>query len=111
MQEVTGSIPVTSTNRPAAEVAARSTKKRASQSPSSRGLGHRPFTAVTGVRIPVGTPESEAVSELHETALVGGLAAELGVLGASVVLDPDRSLQVVAERVRDERPEEEIPPG
>ena len=25
-------------------------------SPSSRGLGHRPFTAVTGVRIPVGTP-------------------------------------------------------
>src|SRR6267378_2966770 len=26
------------------------------QSPSSRGLGHRPFTAVTGVRIPVGTP-------------------------------------------------------
>ena len=27
------------------------------QSPSSRGLGHRPFTAVTGVRIPVGTPK------------------------------------------------------
>jgi hypothetical protein len=26
------------------------------QSPSSRGLGHRPFTAVTGVRIPLGTP-------------------------------------------------------
>ena len=25
-------------------------------SPSSRGLGHRPFTAVTGVRIPLGTP-------------------------------------------------------
>src|SRR5689334_1603656 len=24
-------------------------------SPSSRGLGHRPFTAVTGVRIPLGT--------------------------------------------------------
>ena len=24
--------------------------------PSSRGLGHRPFTAVTGVRIPVGSP-------------------------------------------------------
>src|SRR5436305_10079669 len=30
--------------------------KRYPQSPSSRGLGHRPFTAVTGVRIPVGTP-------------------------------------------------------
>src|SRR5438876_5966259 len=25
-------------------------------SPSSRGPGHRPFTAVTGVRIPLGTP-------------------------------------------------------
>ena len=28
-------------------------------SPSSRGLGHRPFTAVTGVRIPLGTPNKE----------------------------------------------------
>jgi len=28
-------------------------------SPSSRGLGHRPFTAVTGVRIPVGTPKNK----------------------------------------------------
>ena len=28
-------------------------------SPSSRGLGHRPFTAVTGVRIPVGTPNKD----------------------------------------------------
>ena len=27
---------------------------RSPQSPSSRGLGHRPFTAVTGVRIPWG---------------------------------------------------------
>src|SRR5690348_12491078 len=26
-------------------------------SPSSRGLGHHPFTVATGVRIPVGTPE------------------------------------------------------
>ena len=26
------------------------------QSPSSRGLGHRPFTAVTGLRLPAGTP-------------------------------------------------------
>ena len=25
-------------------------------SPSSRGLGHCPFTAATGVRIPLGTP-------------------------------------------------------
>src|ERR1700757_5229450 len=27
-------------------------------SPSSRGLGHHPFTVTTGVRIPVGTPTS-----------------------------------------------------
>jgi hypothetical protein len=27
-------------------------------SPSSRGLGHHPFTVATGVRIPVGTPTS-----------------------------------------------------
>ena len=40
MQEVGGSIPPSSTIL----------------SPSSRGLGHRPFTAVTGVRIPLGTP-------------------------------------------------------
>src|SRR6516165_8442368 len=29
---------------------------RPASSPSSRGLGHRPFTAATGVRIPLGTP-------------------------------------------------------
>ena len=46
MQEVSGSIPLIST-------------KRASKfkSPSSRGLGHRPFTAVTRVRISLGTPQ------------------------------------------------------
>src|SRR5688572_2540453 len=33
------------------------------QSPSSRGLGHRPFTAVTGVRIPVGTPNESKAAE------------------------------------------------
>ena len=32
-------------------------RESCSGSPSSRGLGHRPFTAITGVRIPVGTPE------------------------------------------------------
>src|SRR5437773_1558869 len=46
MQEVTGSIPVTSTNPESLQ----------QKSPSSRGPGHRPFTAVTGVRIPLGTP-------------------------------------------------------
>ena len=47
MQEVSGSIPLTST-------------KRKSIGPgltlSSRGLGHHPFTVSTGVRIPVGSP-------------------------------------------------------
>ncbi len=44
MQEVSGSNPLisTRTNFPG--------------SPSSRGLGHRPFTAATGVRIPLGMP-------------------------------------------------------
>src|SRR5215470_10263485 len=45
MQEVGGSIPPGST-----------IWIRIAPSPSSRGLGHRPFTAVTGVRIPLGTP-------------------------------------------------------
>src|SRR5258706_5526 len=31
-------------------------RQKVLRSPSSRGLGHRPFTAVTGVRIPLGTP-------------------------------------------------------
>ena len=42
MQEVGGSIPPSSSNK----------------SPSSRGLGHCPFTAATGVRIPLGTTVS-----------------------------------------------------
>jgi hypothetical protein len=46
MQEVGGSIPPGSTIL-ATEFSA---------SPSSRGLGHCPFTAATGVRIPLGTP-------------------------------------------------------
>jgi hypothetical protein len=33
-----------------------SRRLRARTSPSSRGLGHRPFTAATRVRIPLGTP-------------------------------------------------------
>ncbi len=46
MQEVSGSIPLISTTK----------KKLQSLSPSSRGLGHRPFTAITRVRISLGTP-------------------------------------------------------
>ena len=43
MQEVSGSIPLTST-------------KFLGLTLSSRGLGHHPFTVGTGVRIPVGSP-------------------------------------------------------
>ena len=53
MQEVGGSIPPGSTKF------AQHKPRRAdpfSASPSSRGLGHHPFTVDTGVRIPVGTP-------------------------------------------------------
>jgi hypothetical protein len=52
MQEVRGSIPRTSTSK---------SKETGSGSPSSRGLGHYPFTVGTGVRIPVGTPSSYAL--------------------------------------------------
>ncbi len=51
MQEVGGSIPPGSTSF---YVGDRSIFRPAS--PSSRGLGHHPFTVRTGVRIPVGTP-------------------------------------------------------
>jgi hypothetical protein len=46
MQEVSGSIPLTSTNQ------ALFKSDEGFTSPSSRGLGHDPFTVVTGVRIP-----------------------------------------------------------
>jgi hypothetical protein len=38
-------------------------------SPSSRGLGHRPFTAVTGVRIPLGTPIISIYYEVRQQAV------------------------------------------
>ena len=61
MQEVSGSIPLSSTNlhvqglaTPALNRSVLSTDQlyRRFVSPSSSGLGHRPFTAVTGVRVP-----------------------------------------------------------
>ena len=79
MQEVGGSIPPGSTSfhignrwiflRPA--------------SPSSRGLGHIPFTDATGVRIPVGTPilnaglvgASGATAYIHPVIAGGALPA------------------------------------
>ena len=49
MQEVSGSIPLTSTTELEAALAK---PGRELKSPSSRGLGHHPFTVITGVRIP-----------------------------------------------------------
>ena len=62
MQEVSGSIPLTSTKI---------------RSPSSRGLGHNPFTVGTGVRIPLGTPQtspilSHAVSDFLYLPVLSG---------------------------------------
>ncbi len=45
-------------------------------SPSSRGLGHRPFTAVTGVRIPVGTPIKDSFIRLSYCSLKNWKQAE-----------------------------------
>ncbi|CAN1602760.1 protein of unknown function [Pseudomonas mediterranea] len=60
MQEVDGSIPSSSTNRQVQGLATPALNRsvlsadqaRRFVSPSSSGLGHRPFTAVTGVRVP-----------------------------------------------------------
>ncbi len=40
--------------------------------PSSSGLGHCPFTAATGVQIPLGTPRSGVGGLHHCTALDSG---------------------------------------
>ena len=62
MQEVSGSIPLTSTKRERRQYKAANSGK--TRSPSSRGLGHYPFTVGTGVRIPVGTPDKAPSIEL-----------------------------------------------
>ena len=57
MQEVGGSIPPGSTKfKFPAHRPRRKRRNGFTASPSSRGLGHYPFTVATGVRIPVGTP-------------------------------------------------------
>src|SRR5579864_79849 len=62
MQEVGGSIPPSSTTIKGPTAAG---------SPSSRGPGHRPFTAVTGVRIPLGTPCHSDVALLYRHTMHG----------------------------------------
>ena len=79
--EVGGSIPPGSTKhvkgakiRPAAVAAGRFFVRTLLRSPSSRGLGHRPFTAATGVRIPVGTPYTQ---RLRDEAVRGSRPSEI----------------------------------
>jgi hypothetical protein len=60
MQEVSGSIPLTSTICNNALIR---------KSPSSRGLGHHPFTVSTGVRIPVGTPQIGVASDSKDVGI------------------------------------------
>src|SRR6185312_15652515 len=59
MQEVVGSIPTSSTKLLKGRPVGRPYTFSEVPSPSSRGLGHSPFTAVTGVRIPMGTPSKQ----------------------------------------------------
>ena len=47
-------------------------------SPSSRGLGHHPFTVATGVRIPVGTPVSNGLCSRQIIRGFIGAIAQLG---------------------------------
>ena len=56
MQEVGGSIPPGSTTPDIRPSGCAEQFDEIHASPSSRGLGHHPFTVATGVRIPVGTP-------------------------------------------------------
>ena len=72
MQEVGGSIPPGSTT---IALAVR-------LSPSSRGPGHRPFTAVTGVRIPLGTPVTSMCYKFDVNGIpVSGKAGMTGGAG------------------------------
>jgi hypothetical protein len=63
-------------------------------SPSSRGLGHRPFTAVTGVRIPLGTPTRTAHYGKYTEwmpAHSSGRLHEIGVVRRPTCTSPFRS--------------------
>ena len=68
MQEVSGSIPLTSTK------VSLNWLKKFNQvqvlTLSSRGLGHHPFTVSTGVRIPVGSPSFVALGFVVSVKLV-----------------------------------------
>ena len=86
MQEVIGSIPFTSTKIvEKVQVFVAGFKKACVGSskvktPSSRGLGHYPFTVGTGVRIPVGSPEFAALQVAHEAQVGKRRLAEVSDL-------------------------------
>ena len=61
MQEVDGSIPSGSTRFQGFIRFSKKFHLFLYASPSSRGLGHCPFTAATGVRIPLGTPQGSTI--------------------------------------------------
>ena len=55
--------------------------------PSSRGLGHRPFTARTGIRIPLGVPDLIApVAQRQSNRLVSGRSSVQSRPGAPIEL-------------------------
>ena len=78
MQEVGGSIPPGSTTFSA--TGPREPQNRFTASPSSRGLGHYPFTVATGVRIPVGTPLFEDIGPGQPGPIFCALVAPFRVL-------------------------------
>ncbi len=64
MQEVSGLIPLISTIISEARLKSFVMRRKSKVlTPSSRGLGHHPFTVSTGVRIPLGTPKFLASCE------------------------------------------------
>ncbi len=58
-------------------------------SPSSRGLGHRPFTAVTGVRIPLGTPNTKPSMRKHRGFFICSVAKEVRAPGFDKIVRND----------------------
>ena len=46
------------------------------RSPSSRGLGHHPFTVSTGVRIPLGTPDFCSIGAVVQLVRISACHAE-----------------------------------
>ncbi len=55
-------------------------------SPSSRGLGHRPFTAVTGVRIPLGTPLQSVMAKSKPFKYRSGIKSKQSLMHTVSIL-------------------------